>query len=67
MKEGDPSEPVVFQHQFPTATGRAKLVPADIIPAAEWRRAGPVRQDCGIQVLRDQGDTGRRAAKTKQP
>jgi formate dehydrogenase major subunit len=34
-KEGDPGEPVVFTEQFPTATGRAKFVPADIIPAAE--------------------------------
>jgi formate dehydrogenase major subunit len=34
-KEGDPGEPVVFTESFPTATGRAKFVPADIIPAAE--------------------------------
>ncbi len=34
-KEGDPGEPVVFVTHFPTATGRAKFVPADIIPAAE--------------------------------
>jgi formate dehydrogenase major subunit len=34
-KEGDPGEPVVFVTQFPTATGRGKFVPADIIPAAE--------------------------------
>jgi len=34
-KEGDPGQPVVFVDKFPTATGRAKLVPADIIPAAE--------------------------------
>jgi formate dehydrogenase major subunit len=33
--EGDPGEPVVFITQFPTATGRGKFVPADIIPAAE--------------------------------
>jgi formate dehydrogenase major subunit len=33
--EGDPGERVVFVEQFPTPTGRAKLVPADIIPAAE--------------------------------
>jgi formate dehydrogenase major subunit len=33
--EGDPGEPVVFTANFPTATGRAKFVPADIIPAAE--------------------------------
>ncbi|MDB5808217.1 MAG: fdwA [Betaproteobacteria bacterium] len=33
--EGDPGQPVVFVDKFPTATGRAKLVPADIIPAAE--------------------------------
>ena len=33
--EGDPGQPVVFQTHFPTATGRGKLVPADIIPAAE--------------------------------
>jgi formate dehydrogenase major subunit len=33
--EGDPGQPVVFQTHFPTATGRAKFVPADLIPAAE--------------------------------
>ena len=34
-KEGDPGEPVVFVQNFPTPTGRAKLVPASLIPAAE--------------------------------
>ncbi len=34
-QEGDPGEPVVFVDRFPTPTGRANLVPADIIPAAE--------------------------------
>jgi formate dehydrogenase major subunit len=34
-QEGDPGQPVVFTERFPTATGRAKFVPADIIPAAE--------------------------------
>jgi formate dehydrogenase major subunit len=33
--EGDPGTPVVFTDRFPTATGRAKFVPADIVPAAE--------------------------------
>ena len=33
--EGDPGEPVVFIDKFPTPTGRARPVPADIIPAAE--------------------------------
>src|SRR5205809_1922788 len=33
--EGDPAQPVVFQTHFPTATGRAKFVPADLIGAAE--------------------------------
>lgn len=33
--EGDAGTPVVFTHVFPTATGRAKFVPADIIPANE--------------------------------
>jgi formate dehydrogenase major subunit len=33
--EGDPGTPVVFTDHFPTPTGRAKLVPADLIPAAE--------------------------------
>ncbi|HLX27802.1 MAG TPA: formate dehydrogenase subunit alpha [Casimicrobiaceae bacterium] len=33
--EGDPGEPVVFIENFPTKSGRAKLVPAQIIPAAE--------------------------------
>ena len=35
MKEGDPGEPVVFVESFPRESGRAKFVPADIIPAAE--------------------------------
>jgi formate dehydrogenase major subunit len=34
-KEGDPGQPIVFTDKFPTPTGRAKFVPADIIPAAE--------------------------------
>jgi formate dehydrogenase major subunit len=33
--EGDPGDPVVFTESFPTPTGRAKLVPASLIPAAE--------------------------------
>ncbi|MDE2080123.1 MAG: formate dehydrogenase subunit alpha [Burkholderiales bacterium] len=33
--EGDPGEPVVFVDRFPTASGRARFVPADIIPADE--------------------------------
>jgi formate dehydrogenase major subunit len=35
LKEGDPGDPVVFIDKFPTATGKARFVPADIIPAAE--------------------------------
>src|ERR1700681_1463608 len=34
-REGDPGDRVVFTQDFPTATGRARLVPADLIPAAE--------------------------------
>ncbi len=34
-KEGDPGQAVVFREAFPTATGRARFVPADIIPADE--------------------------------
>ena len=34
-KEGDPGQPVVFVDNFPTKSGRARFVPADIIPAAE--------------------------------
>jgi formate dehydrogenase major subunit len=34
-KEGDPGQPVVFVKNFPTPTGRAKFVPADLIAAAE--------------------------------
>jgi formate dehydrogenase major subunit len=34
-QEGDPGDRVVFIEDFPTASGRAKLVPAKIIPAAE--------------------------------
>ena len=33
--EGDPGTPVVFTEVFPTPTGRAKFVPADLIPADE--------------------------------
>jgi formate dehydrogenase major subunit len=33
--EGDPGTPVVFTEVFPTPTGRAKFVPADLISAAE--------------------------------
>jgi len=35
VKEGDPGDPVVFIENFPTATGRAKFVAADLISAAE--------------------------------
>ena len=34
-KEGDPGQPVVFVADFPTPTGRARFVPADLISAAE--------------------------------
>ncbi len=34
-QEGDPGQPVVFTEHFPTATGRARFVPADLIPADE--------------------------------
>ena len=33
--DSDPGQPVVFIDKFPTADGRAKFVPADIIPANE--------------------------------
>jgi formate dehydrogenase major subunit len=33
--EGDPGDRVVFTETFPTATGLARFVPADITPAAE--------------------------------
>ncbi|MDP2817990.1 MAG: formate dehydrogenase subunit alpha [Polaromonas sp.] len=35
MKEGDPGQSVVFVDSFPRETGRARFVPADIIPANE--------------------------------
>lgn len=35
VAEGDAGDAVVFTHDFPTETGRARFVPADIIPAAE--------------------------------
>jgi formate dehydrogenase major subunit len=35
LHEGDPGERVVFTREFPTATGKARFVPAKIIPAAE--------------------------------
>ncbi len=35
VKEGDPGDPVVFIKGFPTESGRARFVPADLISAAE--------------------------------
>jgi len=35
VNEGDPGDPVVFIDNFPTKTGRAQFVPADLISAAE--------------------------------
>jgi formate dehydrogenase major subunit len=35
VAEGDPGEPVVFTDHFPREGGKARFVPADIIPAAE--------------------------------
>ena len=35
LHEGDAGTPVVFVEDFPTATGKARFVPADIIPADE--------------------------------
>ena len=35
LEEGDPGQPVVFTEHFPTATGRARFVPADLISADE--------------------------------
>jgi formate dehydrogenase major subunit len=34
-QEGDPGQQVVFTDEFPRESGRARFVPADIIPAAE--------------------------------
>jgi formate dehydrogenase major subunit len=34
-KPGDPGQPVVFIDHFPTETGAARFVPADIVPADE--------------------------------
>nr|CAA6819633.1 MAG: tungsten-containing formate dehydrogenase alpha subunit [uncultured Thiotrichaceae bacterium] len=33
--EGDPGQPILFDQDFPTASGKAKLVPADLIPPDE--------------------------------
>jgi formate dehydrogenase major subunit len=35
IQEGDPGQPVVFCDDFPTKSGRARFVPADLISAAE--------------------------------
>lgn len=35
LHEGDPGEPVVFTQAFPRESGKARFVPADIIPADE--------------------------------
>ncbi len=34
-EEGDPGEPIIFKDGYPTPSGRAKLVPADIVPPDE--------------------------------
>jgi formate dehydrogenase major subunit len=34
-REGDPGQPVVFTERFPTRTGKARFVPARLMPAAE--------------------------------
>ncbi len=34
-KEGDAGEPVIFKEGYPTASGKAKLIPADIVPPDE--------------------------------
>ncbi|HEX9180188.1 MAG TPA: formate dehydrogenase subunit alpha [Burkholderiales bacterium] len=34
-KEGDPGQPVVFTDRFPTESGRARFVPAKLVPANE--------------------------------
>ena len=35
LHEGDAGEPVVFTEHFPTASGRGRFVPADLVPADE--------------------------------
>jgi formate dehydrogenase major subunit len=35
LSDDDPGRPIVFDDRFPTADGRVRLVPADIIPANE--------------------------------
>ena len=35
LAEDDPGQPIVFTETLPTPTGRMKLVPASVIPAAE--------------------------------
>ncbi|MEY2809711.1 MAG: hypothetical protein RLZ66_1222, partial [Pseudomonadota bacterium] len=35
LSEDDPGQPIVFQQGFPTATGRARLVPAGLVSANE--------------------------------
>ncbi|HNE01215.1 MAG TPA: molybdopterin-dependent oxidoreductase, partial [Plasticicumulans sp.] len=35
LHEGDPGEPVIFTDRFPRPSGRARFVPAALIPAAE--------------------------------
>ena len=35
LSADDPGQPIVFHDRFPTADGRVKLVPADLIPADE--------------------------------
>jgi formate dehydrogenase major subunit len=35
LAEDDPGQPIVFTERFPTADGRVRLVPAQLVPAAE--------------------------------
>src|SRR5439155_1415243 len=55
-REGDPGDRVVFTQDFPTATGRARLVPADVIPAAERPRG----EGTAVEGLRGEGEPWRK-------
>ena len=35
LEEGDAGQPIIFKKDYPTASGKAKLVPADIVPPDE--------------------------------
>jgi formate dehydrogenase major subunit len=58
VNEGDPGDPVVFIDNFPTPSGRAKFVPADLISADE-RPDASIRRCSSRAASSNTGTPGR--------